>query len=461
MPKRSLAVHLEYECKTCRKIVSRQVHRYEPVETFEELDLQLGHTNFPITPFACPQCGAEHMPETMAVYDITNGKMARCFAQPLGSPELTVVASGDSPYGVVMSPEEQAEYERGLAKAKECFQEHEEAFWAEYFAFAQPKWRELLKEFSQKEYVEAYKALGVPVLSFSASIAAWRKDAEKRFTTDAEKTAFWRAANRYLVDEEFVWVPVDTWPMDRWVQTYGRERVTYLTLHLPLPEELEKYRTEKLSRVIRKKSGEAGVLFERIGQLGRELEKQKKRSFKFSQELMDLRQETGKLREELAQAKRQLEAEPTVIDRQADDARKIREFKGLINELRTEIERLSALIPNEEEPEDEGRANEEVLVPTVPEEVDLSGLAGKTILIVGLPNEEINDGYRVIWHDGDKVDVKLQTFAREADIFVFLTRFGAHAVMWWLKEEAIEQGKPVYFVRERNLERILEGVLRG
>ena len=77
---------------------------------------------------------------------------------------------------------------------------------------------------------------------------------------------------------------------------------------------------------------------------------------------------------------------------------------------------------------------------------------------MGWPNEEINVNYRIVWHDGDKVDTKLQALAREADLFVFLTRFGSHAVMWWLKEEAIEQNKPVYFVQSRNLQRILAEV---
>ncbi|HUS88937.1 MAG TPA: hypothetical protein VMW91_06140 [Desulfosporosinus sp.] len=52
------------------------------------------------------------------------------------------------------------------------------------------------------------------------------------------------------------------------------------------------------------------------------------------------------LKEELAQ-RQQLEVKPVIIDRQSDDVRIIREFKGLISEQREEIERLSVLIPRE------------------------------------------------------------------------------------------------------------------
>ncbi|MHB1653699.1 MAG: DUF2325 domain-containing protein [Desulfitobacteriaceae bacterium] len=103
----------------------------------------------------------------------------------------------------------------------------------------------------------------------------------------------------------------------------------------------------------------------------------------------------------------------------------------------------------------EEATDEKVPAPTLPKEADLSVLTGKTILIVGWPNEEINDNFRIVWHDGDKVDTRLQALAREADILVFLTSFGSHAAMWWLKEEAIEQDKPIYFVQARNLQKIL------
>lgn len=452
-----LVAHLEYYCKTCRKIASNRVHEYDPVNTFEEMDAQLGHTNYPIIPFACTGCGVKHNPEAITLYDISSGRMVKTLSEKLGSPNMPIIGDANTPYGVIVSAEEEAEYERGLAKINDHFKEEEQAFWNKYFTFANEKWNDLIKELSTSEYAEAYHTLNLSGLHSTASTHAWRKDAERSLNTNEERRNFWKAANRYLVIEEFIWTPIDTWPIKEWVSVYGRERVTYLTLQLPLPEELEKYRTEKLGQIIRKKTGETGVLFERIGQLGRELEKQKNRSFQLGQIILDLRQENSKLQEQLAQTRRrQLEVKPVIIDRQADDARKIREFKALIREQREEIERLSVLIPRETE--SEGIAEEIGMVPAVTKEADLSTLAGKSILIVGWPNEEINDSYRVVWHDGDKVDTKLQALAREADLFVFLTRFGSHAAMWWLKEEAIEQNKPVYFVRERNLHRILAEV---
>ena len=192
--------------------------------------------------------------------------------------------------------------------------------------------------------------------------------------------------------------------------------------------------------------------------MGRELEKHKKRAGQLGQIILELRKEKEKLQDELAQAKKQLETKPMVIDRQADDARK-KEFKGLIRELRDEIERLSGLVPQETKPVISEEKPQEEQPEAEQAKVDYTVLKGKTILIVGWPNEKINgERCRIIWHDGDKVDTKLQSLAKEADILVFLTKYGSHAAMWWLKEQAIEENKPIYFVKLRNVQRILQDI---
>lgn len=459
MNKIILVAHLERMCIKCKKTLSLRVHEYKPASTFEEIDEQIGQFNLPVTLLECPSCGAVGHPEELVLYDISSEKLKEVIRQKIGTPGFPVVGGENLPYGVTISPEEQAEYERGLAKIQDYYHQHKEDFWNQYCAYALEKWLLMLKEINVNEFSRAYEELGLPLLPATANVAAWRRDAEKKFKTREQKIISWRAFNRYLVEQEFVWVPIDTWPMQEWVRKYGRERVLYLTLHLPLPEEMERWRTEKLGQVIKKRTGESGVLFERIGQLGRELEKQKKRAAQLGQTVLELRQENGLLQEELARAQKELLRKPAVIDRQADDIRKIRQLKGLIAELRAEVDRLSSLLP----PEEKEKTEEEIILPETQAQteeitVDLSILSGKTILIVGWPNETIEADYRVVWHDGDRVDVKLQALTREADIFVFLTRFGSHSVMWWLKETAIDNGKPVYFMKARNLQRILRDV---
>lgn len=366
---------------------------------------------------------------------------------------------GNTPYAVTLSPEEQAEYDRGIEKKDEHYQAHKDEFWDRYCDFALGNWHQMLRELTGKEYAAAYTEMGLPVPAPNPSPAAWRKDAEKRIADDDTRRLFWQIANRYLVEEEFIWTPIDTWEMDEWVREYGRERVTYLTLHVPLPEELERWRTKALSKVVKKKSGEQGVLFERIGQLGQELDKQRRRSVELSRQLFEARQENAALAEQVGQLKKEiaeLRNRPPVVTRDQDDVRKIRALKGLVAELRAEVERLAVLVPVDEV--ESYKEQEEVEAPEAPrEKIDISVLAGKTILVAGWPREAVEaDLCRVVWHHGDSVDVELQALAREADIYVVLTRYCSHSVMWWLKEEAVDRDVPVLFVRETNVGRIME-----
>jgi len=453
-----VVTHLERRCKRCKINVSVRVRDYGEQTDWETLDDQLDKSLYQIVKIRCPGCGIEEWPEYTTMYSINGRKMEQIVKTKLGTEDMPVIGGTETPYAVTYSPEEEAEYDRGLAKAKDHYQENSEDFWANYGQFAFEKWSSLLKDLTDKEFAFAYHQLELPLPSTSSviSVAAWRKDAEKRISTDEQKISFWRSANNYIVEEEFVWAPIGQWPMEEWIKIYGRERVTYLTLNIPLPEELEPWRTKALAKVIKKRSGETGVLFERIGQLGRDLDKQRNRSLELSRQLSETRQENATLTEQVGKLRQEnvtLRNKPLEVIRDPGDTRKIKSLKGLVAELRAEVEKLTGLLPAEIIIQDTSSIIEETIDETKEPAIDL---VGKTILIVGWPRETITDECLVLWHDGDGVDAKLQSLANDADIFVVLTRFISHQAMWWLKEEAIEQDKPIIFVRETNIERILE-----
>jgi hypothetical protein len=173
--------------------------------------------------------------------------------------------------------------------------------------------------------------------------------------------------------------------------------------------------------------------------------------------LAEARQENAALSHQVGQLKKELgelRERPKLVVRDSGDVRKIRALKGLVGELRDEVERLAGLLPRDMVWADEVT---QALEPVpVLEPVDRSVLDGKTIGAVGWLGETVNGPCRIVWHDGDSVDVDLQALARDADVLVVLTRTISHAAMWWLKEASIDMDKPIYFVRERNVDRILD-----
>lgn len=448
--------YFERDCQKCQKRLVAKVHDYGLLD-FETLDEKVGHTEFELRPFECPKCARAEYPETLAMYNEAGDKPELIFRKPLGSTEMPVVGEG-GPYGVARSPEEQAEYDRGLEKIPDVWEEGKEAFWEEYCRWAMEDWRKAVAELEIPEMAAGYQAVGIPLLPGSASVAAWRK-AVREMEEEKRKT-FWQAANTELVEKDILWVFPDNWDMEKFVRRYGRERIRYVILNVPLPEELEKWRTEAISHLVKKKkTGDTGILFERIGQLGQELERQRRRSQQLSQQLREERQQRAELEGKLSDLRRDLEAAEEgrrVIHRDPDDIRKIRSLKGLVRELRAEVERLNALVPDVEQ-ELTVTEEEEPLQEVEKSEPDLSDLAGKTVAVFGrLGDVEEAEGIRVIYHDGDRVDLSMARAAREADVLVVLTRLVSHGVMWWLKVYAANHGKEIRFVRETGIKRILE-----
>lgn len=139
-------------------------------------------------------------------------------------------------------------------------------------------------------------------------------------------------------------MPIDTWPIEEYVRVYGMERITWLLLNLPLPEELERYRTEKLAAVIPKKSsGPQAVLWERIKQLGDELTRQRRRAENLAKQLFEEHAEKARLSEELHVLRKEIEQlknNSQSATRNIDDVLRIKRLKTLISELREENTKL-------------------------------------------------------------------------------------------------------------------------
>lgn len=453
-------VYLERTCRKCQKRVAVKVQDYGLLD-YETLDEKVGHTHFELSPFPCPKCGQTEFPETLAMYNEAGDKPDLMFRKTLGSKEMPVVGEG-SPYGVTRSEEEQVEYDRGLEKIPDVWEEGKEAFWIGYCQWALEDWRKAVAELDTPEMAAGYQAVGMPLLPGSASVAAWRKAV--REMEEEKRSKFWQAANMKMLEKDILFVFPDYWDVERYVKRYGRERMRYVILNVPLPEELEKWRTEAISKLVKKKkTGDTGILFERIGQLGLELERQRGRSQQLGWLLRTERQQRVELEEKLSALRQELEASKEgrqVSLRDADDIRKIRDLKGLVRELRAEVDRLNDLVPGvPRAPEEKPVEEEESWQAEEEQEPDLSHLEGKTVAVFGrLGDVEEIEGIRVIYHDGDRVDLGMARVAREADVLVVLTRLASHGVMWRLKEYAADRGKEIRFVRETGIRRILERV---
>lgn len=281
MKKSHVVAYYERKCQTCERKLVAKVYDYGLLDS-KSLDEQLGKINFELRPFACPICKNADFPETFSMYDESGKEPKLLLRETIGTEELPVMGE-EGPYGMVRSAEEQAEYDRGLEKVSDVWENEKAEFWHGYCQWAMEDWRKAVSELQAPEIAAGSQAVGISLLPGSASVAAWRKAV--RELEDEKRSAFWQSANKYMIEESILYVYPDHWDIDRFVKRYGRERIRYVMLHVPLPEELEKWRTEAIAKLVKKKqSGDAGVLFARIGQLGKELERQRRRSEHLSQQ---------------------------------------------------------------------------------------------------------------------------------------------------------------------------------
>lgn len=270
-----MKLFFERVCRKCRRPVRALVHDYGEL-TAEEADKAFGLHDFPVYPLRCPECGAEEFP-THAV-SVDASRSMEMFRIRIGTADMPVVG-GNAPYAVVRSLEEMAEYERGLAKLADLFKEKETEFWESFAAWAGEDWPNRLKELSKIELSLGLSAAGRPAPP-ELSAAAHRQYALR--LQNHERRVFWQAANRHLVEREFLFDPPDFWDTEAWAREYGRERLLWVLLNFPLPEELERWRTEKLAPLVKKKSG---ALWERVRQLGQALDRQRRRAEELSRAL--------------------------------------------------------------------------------------------------------------------------------------------------------------------------------
>ncbi|MBD3107476.1 DUF2325 domain-containing protein [Bacillus sp. AGMB 02131] len=377
--------------------------------------------------FMCPTCEAEVADERVVVKDTMTGRTVReqeiVYCRLLGSKEnereirnILHVALGHQAY----------------------FEGYEDYFWNAYCYAALQNWDEFLHELTNVELQHGLEVFGI------YEDDSLLEEVSQQFLSDEEKMDFWRKANEETI-AHYLMITVFGWNIPKEIERIGLNRAEFIFRYLPCPPELENLRRELISQLFIKSPEELTMLQETMNAQKRQIHA--------------LRQENGRLTNKLGEAYKQVsKAEEkshcdSQIVRNKADIQKIHHLKGLIEELKNEIERLTIENPQEElieevelteEPIEEGICSDDVL-------------EGKTILILGGYRTHLDNQhrtYQVITHDTRRLDPDFYERLKKADIIVVLTRYISHRAMWEAKEYAILEQKPIYYTSFTNIPRI-------
>lgn len=446
----SLPIHLVVKeagsCKKCNIHNEKQVYDFGKL-SLGELEKRLDHMTRQIKPLTCRKCGQNFLPEYVTYYDLLSGKE---------------VAREAIDY-INVTPEEQKRMLESHNKRYDIFKEHESSFWEKYEEFALANWTKIIKEISKDEFQEGYKKLNI-VENFR-SIAQYRKDALARFVTGEQKRQFWRAVNDYFIYKHLLEIGPKGWLPERDVKEFGLLRTRFVIMHFPLHDALENLRTEYIGRVVSKDRSDSNFLFQRITQLTDELNRVRKKNVKLFHQNEELKVKIAILEGKLYKNKLLNEAHERtqVANRHPDDIRKIAELKSFVKELIAELKQANETI-HQLGKKDKSPSPATLDETTVPceDQTDLSLLKGKTIGIIGgkTSGEMIreDEDVQILIHDGSTLDPEFYSIIKRSDILVVLTKFVSHMAMWETRAHAINEDKPVFYVKMINIDRILNYV---
>ena len=426
-----VSVYLEGFCQSCldwKKSYLSTALELNPYNIVEENDKLL--VLFAGEHFSCPTCETEVANESVVIKDAIMNR--------------TVWEQEISECRLLGSKENERELRNMVNVAlnhRAYFEGYEEYFWNAYCFAALQNWEGFLHELTVAELQQGLADFDVYE---DASKEELIQEADEQFLSDEEKMDFWRKANEDTI-AYYLMITVFGWNIQQEIDRIGLNRAEFIFRYLPCPPPLEKLRRELVSPLFIKSPQELKVLRNAMSAQKRQIHM--------------LRQENGRLTNKLGEAYKQVSKaeEKAHADsknvRNKDDIQKIHHLKGLIEELKNEIDRLTIDNPPEE-------MNDEVQLSDEPIESEVicseEVLKGKNILILGgyRTHRVIHYDYNIMTHDTRRIDPDFYEQLKKADIIVVLTRYISHRAMWEAKEYAIIEQKPIYYTSFTNIPRI-------
>lgn len=433
-------------CPKCKQwaMVPKQQHE---INSLEELD-EMPFASLPLEPVVC--CGVSAAPTHLV---FAGEEWGDPHFVPLGTPELPVADQN-------LSQEESERLDRGAELQLKLWREQRKEILDAFYNWIRGEnlWQKVVDEVQQKEMQEAFAQLEWAEEGYKVS---WSQAQHflRKVSADDQRRFFDIVSGKML--EEIVWhLHWAEWPVERWRHTWGKTRILWPVVHMPLVEDLESQRISAIAKLNITKRPESAILFERVRSLENNARRLNEQAKKQADLLVEARTKQHEGEEKLAKAYEQIrmlrEENIELCQRtKSEPDRRVRKLKALITEMREELHRLR---PVEEDVrlavleetlllgEDKGATDESL------------NLADKIIGIIGGMRGEQAASYPNVRTIPGEEDPTFERFLGESDVLVILTQHVSHASMWAAKEHATIFEKPIVFTRHINIPVILREI---
>ena len=403
----------------------------------------------------------------------------------VGSEEVPVIIDEANDFAVTRTFKEQLELDKQLAKQKKLWERQKDDFFHKTYTYFTVHFEQIIDEMDHQEVLDILRTFEDGYVVTSPQIPrrfVYKGKNERKLITKWIKKEIKSLAQAeseeikkylfFLIVDYFVQLKLIPqihylkWDPQKFEKMIGESLLTYLLVSFPLTSYFSFLKDEailnltnkghfqkELRQLLEKTQKELAAVVTNNSKLQQTIESQKKAMADLEAKNEKLRLQNSRLEEQLNET-----GEELLIARQSQ---KIKELKGIVNELQEEIKELRPLVEAKEQgaslPEEEAS-----IIPKAEEVIDYSLLNGKTVGIFGdiqgYETEEDTYPCKILSCESLK-NPNAVGILRESDILVVLTQRISHSCMWSIKEFANQNDLPVIYSRHTNVEIILKQIL--
>ncbi|OEH85019.1 hypothetical protein BHU72_07485 [Desulfuribacillus stibiiarsenatis] len=410
----------------------------------------------------------------------------------IGTLKVPVITNEPLGYPITRSYLEQIDIQKQLDQQNRLLARKQQEFYETCYTYFSIHFEEIIQEIDGTEIVDVFHTIAETPFGIHIKETKYpknKKDKKARLNwvkkqirsiiehegEEGTRVVYYLIV-KYFVEWELIQgIYYLHWNVPKYQKMIGKKLLLYMILQFPLTSYFSYLREEALSKLIqskgshRKKSEVVDIVQKNLDKANETIEKMKHTILRQKESIILFENKVKELESKNDAITKQLQAR----EEQGTDAaqtRKIKELKGIIDELRAD------LVPLRELKEDVVRKMEEdsekELLDTLDEkvrELDILGstiesneeiLRGKTIGVFGdiqFSQDDLDTGeapFRIL-NSISVQDIEGLSLMKKSDVLVVLTQHISHNCMWTIKAHASSRSVPVLFTRHTNLKIIV------
>jgi hypothetical protein len=474
-----------HKCIHCGKTVEARIKKVEDLaENTTPWIMFYGHL-FELASLQC--CNRSYLPTYIAVKSqrpIEDSFFSGKTKMKVGSEEVPVIIDEPNNFAVTRTFKEQIELEHQLAKQNKLWERQKDDFFQKTYTYFTVHFEQIIDEMDHQEVLDILRTFEDGYLSLAPQrprrfvykgknerklITKWIKKEIKSLAQDEseeiKKYLFFLIVDYFVQLKLIPQIHYLKWDAQKFEKMIGESLLTYLLVSFPLTGYFSFLKDEAILRLtnkghfqkelrhlLEKTQKELAMATATNSKIQQTVEAQKRTIADLENKNEKLRLQSSRLEEQLNETSDEL-----LIARQAQ---KIKELKGLVNELQTEVKDLRERVGEQEK--EEVVREEEVILQSSEEVTDFSLLSGKTVGIFGdiQGYETDEEAYpcKILSCESLK-NPNAVSILRESDFLVVLTQHISHSCMWSIKEFANATELPVIYSRHTNVWIILKQIV--